>query len=125
MVFDFIFSSYIQHSKVKKRKEKSSCMALSFHGAKRSFVKQPLRHQAPPQPFFQSGFLLVTRQEENLTQGFKMTIEHQSNSYHITVSMNQTQEAHVCENNNKSVNQVFLVLLYNLIFLFRLSTNLW
>ena len=52
MVFDFIFLSYMQHSKVKKEKNGSL-----FPWCKRSFVKQPLSHQGAPHNLpFKVGF---------------------------------------------------------------------
>jgi hypothetical protein len=45
-------------------------MALSFHGAKGALLRSHLGTKPPPQSSFESGFLLVTGQMENLTQGF-------------------------------------------------------
>ena len=52
MVFDFIFLSYMQHSKVKKEKT-----ALSFHGAKGALLSSHLVTKAPPHNLpFKVGF---------------------------------------------------------------------
>ena len=122
MVFDFIFLSYMQHSKVKKEKT-----ALSFHGAKGALLSSHLVTKAPPTTFL-SKWVSSGHQTrgENLTQGFKMTREHQRNSCHHDLHEPNAGSTCVVVTITRSWVKLFLVLLNKLTFLFIiLPRNLW